>query len=108
MLNNLFAILDQSGLQSTYGKWSPASPPSLPYLVVMESARDDLYADGSHYKKFYNFTIELYFAKKDPLVEEALEGLFDANDISWSVGDDIYIDTDRYFERPYYIEMEEK
>ena len=107
MLETLIMLLKDSGLPVTYGSWGVGSVPSLPYLVVIENERNDDKADNHNYYKIQNFSIELYFERKDPTVEEMIESFFDDKKLSWSTDGDEYIDSEKMYQRIYYLTIGE-
>lgn len=108
MLSDLIKQLKTLGLPVTYGAWMSGQAPTLPYLVVLDTGRDDLYADQSNYFKLQNYDVELYFDKKNPEIEETVESLLADSGFSFAVSEDIYIETERMFEKIYSIEIGEK
>lgn len=105
MLSELIALLKLIGLPVTYGRWSVGHVPKLPYFVVVEQAREDFMADGEHYYKVQNFDIELYFEEKDPILEDKIESFFDKEAIAYDVSEDMWIDSERFFEKVYNVNL---
>jgi hypothetical protein len=103
MLSDVIKGLKTTGLPVTYGSWQAGQVPALPYLVVRETDPDVVYGDDGHLYTARNYTIEMYFEKKDPPKETKVESFLDAYG-PWSVGEDIYIDTDRMYERDYFLQ----
>lgn len=94
-------------MPTTYGSWGTGNAQPLPYLIVFDTGPDDFYADDAHYLKRGTYRVEFYFEQKDPTVETQIESFFDADEIDWACDGDVYIETDKMFERIYYIEKGE-
>lgn len=108
MLKELIKLLQSLNYPVTYGSWIKGQVPSLPYLVVLEQARDDMFADEIQYYKKHSYDIELYFNNKNTNLEESIEQLLTDNQIPFSISEDIYIETEYMFEKIYSIEIGEK
>ncbi|QOP54939.1 hypothetical protein SH597_04735 [Lacticaseibacillus paracasei] len=106
MLDGLNALLKTTKLPVVYGAWGVGHAPPLPYLVVMEQYRDDLYADDQHFYCVHNYDVELYFDRKDPRVEQSIEDLFATHDIVFEVAADQYLSNERMYQRIYSIELD--
>ncbi|KRM73008.1 hypothetical protein [Lacticaseibacillus brantae] len=94
-------------MPTVYGQWFPGQAPALPYIVVVDSGRDDQFADNTHYYNVWTYRLEIYFNRKDPITEQKIESFLSANDWSWSDEGDQYIDTEKIFEHIYYVEKGE-
>lgn len=106
MLPELIAGLDAI-VPTVYGAWKPGTAPPLPYIAIVDTGRDDMYADDMIYHRDYTYRIEFYFENKDPKVEQTIESFFDAHDFAYDSDGDEYIDTEKMFERIYYLEKGE-
>ena len=103
MLNKLIADLKRLGIKTVYGQWGQGKAPALPYIVIMEDYREDTFADDAHFIKGFNYNLELYFEKKDPINEQKIESFLDAKNYSYSIGDDISIESEKFYEKVYSI-----
>jgi len=88
------------GLPVTYGYFSQEE--KLPFIALMGSGQDTFKADNTFYERKNRTQIELYFKRKDPAKEEALEKLLLENDYLYEKSEDIYIDNEDVFVIYYY------
>lgn len=107
MLTELIKELKKNDFNVTYGAWGQGRAPKLPYLVILETEDDSLFADNKRYFKVSSYDVELYFDKKDPNLELKLESFFDDQNIPFLKTSDVYIADDRFFEKVYQIEIGE-
>lgn len=107
MLDKLITDLKELGLPIVYGQWGKGKAPTLPYLVVIEGYREDTYADDEHYVKGHNYDVELYFEKKDPINEEKIESFLSNKNYSYSIGEDISVESENFYEKIYSINLGE-
>ena len=80
-----------------YHHFAEGEAPSLPYLVYHYPKSDNFSADNFAYAKEDDLDIELYEAKRDFDIEEALEHILDANDLFY-VKTEIYIPGEDMYE----------
>ena len=107
MLSDLISNLNQLGLPVTYGSWKEGQAPDLPYLIVLETSREDLAADDSKYYKVHTYNVEFYFEFKNPDIEDEIEAFFDNHEIPYAISEDTWIESERFFEKIYLIEIGE-
>ena len=76
------------------------SPPFITYRI---DHTENFFAGNKTYKKIPITYVELYTATKDVTKEEALENLFDNNEIAWEIESETYIDTEKVYQIVYRI-----
>lgn len=103
MLSKLIDDLKELGIKSVYGQWGEGKAPALPYIVIIESYREDTYADDEHFIKGHNYDLELYFEKKDPVNEQKIESFLATKNYSYSVGNDLNVESEKFYEKIYSI-----
>ncbi|MCH4171928.1 MAG: hypothetical protein LKF36_11945 [Lactobacillus sp.] len=102
-LINLLKVL----LPVTYGAWQTGHVPKLPYFVVLETYNNDMMADSKHYYKVRNYNVEYYFERKDPNLEKKIEDFFESEGIIYTAGEDIWISSEKFYEKVYTISLGE-
>lgn len=108
MLTDVITVLKTTGLPVTYDHWAKGQVPKLPYLVVTDQGRDDVCADDQHYLRINLYNVEYYFEKKDSAIENRIESLFIVSDYQYDISEDIWIDTEQFFEKLYPIAVPNK
>lgn len=104
MLNELINLL-KSLLPVTYGSWQTGQVPDLPYFVLIETYPSDMMADGKHYYKVRNYTVELYFEKKDPNLEAKIEDFFESEGLPYETSEDLWISSEKFYKKDYTISL---
>lgn len=94
-------------LPTTLNAWGKGHAPALPYIAIVDTGREDQFADDTRFIKVPTYRIELYYERKDPALEDKIESFFDASEILWSTDGDTAIDTEGMYERIYYVEKGE-
>ena len=79
-------------------------PPTLPFIVYINSSREGISADDKVWHKLNNYRIELYTNKKDPASELILENVLDNAGIFYEM-DEAYIDSEAMHESIYTIQI---
>jgi hypothetical protein len=75
----LAGLLEEVGVPVARGGFKTAQSP--PYIVYVFAYSSNYAADSSVYVKRGNYQVELYIERKDPALEETLEGVFDGEGI---------------------------
>lgn len=78
-------------------------PGQVPFMVYYGTGSANFHADDGVYQKNDNWNLELYVRQKDPELEAQIESILDENEIIWTRGQEVYIDTEAVFLVPYYI-----
>ena len=98
----LFELLEASGLPVVYYAWPKDQAPAMPYLCYLVAYSANFAADGAVYQEITHYQIELYTPSKNPQVEaqveNALQGIFWEKTETW-------IDTEQCFQILYEIEV---
>lgn len=103
MLSDLIKQLKTIGLPVAYGHWPSGKVPELPYLIVLERAATDVFADNTRFYRVKNYDVELYFEKKDPNLEQKIESFFDTQEIAYASSDDYWIESEKFYQKIYDI-----
>lgn len=101
-LEEIYQLLESTGLPVAYRAWPIGEAPELPYICYLTAYSNNFSADGTVYEKIDHIQIELYTKEKNPeaegKVENALSSLF------WEKTDS-YIDTEQCYQILYEIEV---
>ncbi|MBQ8298663.1 MAG: hypothetical protein IJX99_02165 [Clostridia bacterium] len=104
-MNELKTILEQLDYPVAYDHFNTPTVP--PFIVFRRYASNNFFADGGVYKKINNIYVELYTDKKDIEIENALEKLFDENQIVYNVESETFISEENVYEIIYEINKED-
>lgn len=104
-LEQLFSILNSSGVPFRYHSWPSGSWPKPPYGVYLRTRTNSMYADGKHYLTINHFQVELYTVAKDLETERKVEQALTAAEIPWAVTSETYLEDEGLFEVLYEIEV---
>lgn len=95
-------LLAPLGIPFAFHHWE--RPPAMPYGIYFDDYTDNFEADDRAYAVIRHFRIELYSRQRDPDLEARVEGIFDEADLYWDK-DPTYIDSERFFQVTYEIEV---
>lgn len=101
-LDDLKAILGETGIKFSYHHWE--EPPPLPYGVFLDPYSNNFMADNRVYEKISHIQIELYAEEKDLLAEQSIEDVLDKHDMPYEK-EFLYIPEERLYETIYEIEV---
>lgn len=101
-MDKLYEILKSTGLEVAYHHFN--KPPSLPYIVYLQTGSDNFGADNKVYQKINNYQIELYSDYKNPETEQVLEDTLDNNGIFYDKFED-YIESEKLYMVVYQIQI---
>lgn len=107
-LTEFKVILDEVGYPYTYYQFKKtvSNPvPSPPFFVYWTPFSSNFFADNKVYKKINNVQLELYTTKKDESVEEKLESVLDAHNISYELTGETFIESQQLFQRIYEMRL---
>lgn len=76
--------------------------PALPFICILETESDNFVADGKVYLKRQHVDVELYESHKDPTIEDAIEAMFNTNELIWEKSEQ-YIDTENTIQIVYEV-----
>jgi hypothetical protein len=99
-------VLKQSNLpvaHSHFVSTDQTPAPSPPFIVYLDDESNHLLADNKVYHQVRYPTVELYTDKKDIAAEQSLETALNDNELPFQVEDEVYIDSERLFQRIYSI-----
>ena len=102
-LSEFAEILEQAGLPVTYYAYQEGNVPDLPYLVYFESNPIVSAADNTVNHQIKSVVVELAFEKKDEDSEERLEELWSNHDLFFEAQEEIFIETERLYVKPYTV-----
>jgi len=104
-MEELKKILEQLNCPIAYDHFN--GPTTSPYIIYRRFSTSNFGADNKVYKKINNIYVGLYTSKKDIELENALEELFDENNIFYNVESEEYIDSEDVYEIIYKVNKEE-
>ena len=77
-------MLATAGYPVAYLAFPADDCPAMPFIVFQETGSSNVGADGMVYKRVRDYQVDLFTSDKDPVAEEALENVFDTNEIFWN------------------------
>lgn len=102
-LSDFAVILEQARLPVTYRAYQEGNVPDMPYLVYFESIPIINAADNTVNHQIKTVTVELVFERKDEDLEEQLEELWSTHELFFDALEEIYIETERLYVKPYTV-----
>ena len=102
-MQDLKSILEQLNIPVAYSHFNTETNP--PFICFYRNNTSNFGADNKVYEKINNYIVELYTEYKNPLLEDELEGIFDANNIFYNVESEEYIDSEQMYEIIYEITL---
>ena len=90
-------MLEEAGLPLAYDHFTEGESPDPPFLVFLFPASDNFKADGKVYVKGAELNIELYTDRKDPPLEQRVEGILDAHGIVYEKSE-VWIESEKMYE----------
>ena len=97
-------MLKEAGLPLAYDHFAEGESPEPPFLIFLFPGSDNMFADNGVYFKISQLNMELYTDKKDPELEEKLEDILTAHEISWDKSE-VWIDSEKMYEVLYQTEI---
>ena len=101
---DIVAMLEETGLPLAYDHFEEGDSPEPPFLVFLFPDTGFFFADGRVYKKINELHIELYTDKKQPDVEERVEGVLDSRGICYGKSE-VWIPEEELYEVRYSTEV---
>ncbi|MGG2934859.1 hypothetical protein ABEO66_12145 [Bacillus pacificus] len=95
----LMNILKATGYPVAYSHFAKSTNP--PFICFLVDSSPNMAADNKVYQKINDINIELYTTKKDLKAEEALESILDTHEIPYSSGPDVFIQSEKVFQKIY-------
>lgn len=103
-LTELVTILKATGYPMAFSHFKDG-PPSIPCICYIEAPSSHFYGDNNVYYDISTIQIELYTDKKDTIAENAIESLFKANEIPYQSLGDMWIESEKLFQKIYEVEL---
>ncbi len=97
-------MLKEAGLPLAYDHFAEGESPEPPFLIFLFPGSDNMFADNGVYFKISQLNMELYTDKKDPELEEKLEDILTAHEISWEKSE-VWIESEKLYEVLYQTEI---
>lgn len=91
----VFELLQTLELPVVYGRHTKKV--ETPYLLLTGAGQDHFEADTTYYVSKDRWTLEYYFAKKDPALEKRIETLLLDNGYRYEKSEDLYLDDQEVF-----------
>lgn len=101
---DIVAMLEEAGLPFAYHHFAEGESPDPPFLVFLFQGTDNFFADNSVYKRIDEINIELYTDKKDPELEEKIEGILDSHELPYEKTEE-WITSEKMYEVLYQTEV---
>ncbi len=97
------SILETCGLPIAYRMFPEGNAPPLPFAAWYVGGETNFPADGENYFNIKELTVELYTLRKEPDMEDALEGVLGTLGI-WEKTEE-YLDDQGCYQIVYYLEV---
>lgn len=104
-MDKLLNILAEVGIPFAYDHFAEGESPEPPFICYLLPGSNNFAADGVAYFKISEVNIELYTDRKDPALEQSLEGVLDAHGIFYNKTE-VWIESERLYEVLYSFELE--
>lgn len=96
-MEELLAIIKETGIPFAYDHFAEGESPDPPFLCYLLPGSDNFAADGRVYYKINEVRIELYTDSKDLAVEQKLEDVLDAHEVFYNKSE-TWIDSEKLYE----------
>lgn len=96
-----YSVLQKTGLPAAYGFFEAPQDP--PYLVYMGDGQTQFAADNTRHYYSDQYTVEYYYTRKDPDLEEKIEQTFLDAGLRYDKSEDAWIEDERVFIIYYYV-----
>lgn len=103
-LEQLSAILKQTGYPVAFESFSKKEAPAMPYICYLAPQVNNFYADGVVYYSATRISVMLYTNLRDLTAEGKVEAVLTANGITWTKDAD-YNEREKCYEIIYEIEV---
>lgn len=104
-MEELLAIMKETGIPFAYDHFAEGESPEPPFICYLLPGSDNFAADGKVYYKINEVRIELYTDTKDLSVEQKLEDVLDSHEIFYEKSE-TWIDSEKLYEVLYQFKME--
>lgn len=104
-MDELLAILEETGIPFSYHHFAEGESPEPPFICYLLPEDDDFAADGINYYEIDVVQIELYTDKKDLELEHRVQQILTNHGIYYE-RDEVWISEERLYEVIFYFEME--
>lgn len=91
----LQAYAQPKGMDIVYGRHTKEV--KTPYLLLTGAGQDHFEADTTYYVTQDRWTLEYYYAQKDPEIEGEIEALLLKNGFRYEKSEDLYLDDQEVF-----------
>lgn len=95
------SMIASIGLPYAYDHFEPEEAVNPPFIVFMYPSRADFLADGGHYVKIVDLTIELYSDEPDFEHEDAVEAALEGAGLVYDKTGPTYISSEKMYEVVY-------
>lgn len=102
--DNVIEMLEEAGLPLAYDHFAEGESPDPPFLVFLFPGTDNVFADDTVYKKIDQLNIELYTDKKDPEIENTIEGILLSHELPYEKSE-VWIESEKMYEVLYQTQM---
>ena len=96
-MEELVRMMGETGLPFAYDHFAEGESPEPPFACYLLPGSDNFAADGKVYHKGVNVHLEVYTDKKDPGLEERVEGVLDARGVFYNKSE-TWIGSERLYE----------
>ena len=104
-MDKIINILDEIGIPFAYSHFAEGESPEPPFLCYLLPRSDNFSADGAVYHKLSVVHFEVYTDRKDRVLENRVEDVFDKNNIFYNKSE-VWINSEKLYEVIYSFEME--
>ena len=97
-------MMAEMGLPYAYHHFAEGESPAPPFLLFLSPGEDTFSADNVVYHSFKQLDIELYTDKKNPALEEEIEGVLTQHEI-YFMKSEAWIESEKLYEVLYEMEV---
>ena len=100
----IMSVANQTGFPFAYDHFAEGESPDPPFLIFTLPGSVNFSADGKPYVKGTVLNFELYTDQKDPVLEEAVEAVLEANGLYYTKSE-TWVETEKLYEVLYEMEV---
>ena len=104
-MDKIIGMLKEIGIPFAYSHFAEGESPEPPFMCYLLPTSDNFSADGRVYHKLSSVHFEVYTDKKDRVLENRVEDVFDKNNIFYNKSE-VWINSEKLYEVIYSFELE--
>ena len=104
-MDKIINMLEEIGIPFAYSHFAEGESPEPPFVCYLLPRSNNFSADGCVYHKLNVVYFEVYTDKKDRILENRVEDVFDKNNIFYNKSE-VWINSEKLYEVIYSFELE--